>query len=225
MPEAVRFPELIGAVKSAPEHGGPRLDYLRARLEPLRSMRNAVMHEGLAQVPEQAQKRVARAREGLSKLVLDVFGFDFVNLRLSEFVRTPELRALLADAEKSADAQDYREALVGCVAVLDHLMGMWGAFLRDLFAIERGYRHEDDRHRDRLIFSLGAGVFLPDLKRFREITKGAHVSRSAAGNRFATFGAEWKEPAEPTRRSENVRFGLDFVGGLVLQIEPRLGPG
>ena len=74
--EGSKFHDLLSAVRTAIPADGPRLDYLGPTVKPLRSMRNAVMHDGQAQVPEEAQKEVAKAGDAVTRLVRDAFGND-----------------------------------------------------------------------------------------------------------------------------------------------------
>jgi cation transport regulator ChaC len=226
VPDLIGFLKLVGDVRAAArDSGGPKLDYLPSRLEPLRKMRNAVMHEGRAQLPEEAKKEVARARDALTMLVRDVFGFDFVNLRFSEFVKSPLLKYLMDEAEQRFAAQKYQESAAVCHAVHRNLMGAWTAYVRKLFWLDRlAPRHEEDARRDDLMFSLAAGVYLPDLKRFYDVTDGsvAHVNARGKIAQISFMNTVWSiRPIE--QQVADARFALDFCGGMILQIEPRFG--
>src|SRR5689334_5565310 len=72
-----KFPELLGDVQAAGKEHSLPLSYLRDPLLRLRSMRNAVMHEGIAQDPPSSRRAVASARRALTRLVADVFQRDF----------------------------------------------------------------------------------------------------------------------------------------------------
>jgi hypothetical protein len=223
-----KFPELIKQVIAAAPEGGPALTYVRD-LTALRTMRNSVMHDGLGQLPDAAQARVSATRSVLARLARDVFHVDLINLNYQEFIRSPWIKSFMAEAMKHEEAEQFVDALGYCRAAFDSLIVAWRAYMRALFDLDQlGFRRgPDDRRTEEraakhelALTAISAGIFLPDLRRFRDATKGIAVSVGPHGDLLIT-NTGVTDSTESLR--EHVRYARDFVGGLTLQLESRFG--
>jgi len=214
--EQSRFGALLSDLEAAGKTRDLKLAYARQPLQRLRTMRNAVMHESIAQGPSTARGVVAGARQVLARLVAEVFERDLENLRLDDFVKSPWIRLILKEAANHFEAKRYMEAATLAASAFRQLMGMWNSFVEDL--LDHGVAQKNDGNRVHAI--LSSGVYLPDLKRFREATDGAFAQISVNGTTsFAYTKSRWHALGE--RELADARFALDFVGGLALQIEGR----
>jgi len=182
----------------------------------LRKMRNTVMHDGIQQESGTAHTNAIRARDAMRRVASQVFGVDLANLHLGEFISSEQIRSLLGEASKYFDSEQYREAVGYALAAFDQLMYAWTAYNQKLFDL----REPPSDKFARIIGTLSAGVYLPSLQRFREATDRIHAQVTAGGKVFLSYTGMLDNPVEMEKRA---RYALDFVGGLALQIEARLG--
>jgi HEPN domain-containing protein len=212
-----KFKELLKEVISAPVPSGPDLSFV-SLLWPLRTMRNAVMHDGTSQDVHATRARVSQARDVLTRLARDAFDVDLMNLRANDFVRIPTVKRFLDQAVERLEHKNYFEAAALSVAAFDELLSKWAALHFAFFYPGRSA----DSEIVKFVAAAGAGIYLPDLARFRDATRDAFPQVAESGKtQFVDRG--WSECRSEELRDRDARFAVDFVGSVSLQLEARIG--
>lgn len=214
------FHKLLAEVVGAPGTGGPDLSYVTT-LTPLRNTRNCVMHDGTGQEPHVALALVSSAQSVLVRVVHDVWDRDLVNLGTHEFVNDPAIRQFLDEGTAHFAAGRYGRAAGTAKVVFQSLLWRWTKFTSALFGVELS-RRDEKRDEPPLLAVVSAGIYLPHLRRFREATSGL-LAYLMASSRIEINAGSWELHRAAEQQVTDARFALDFVSGVALQMDERIG--
>ncbi len=94
---------------------------------------------------------------------------NVLDLGLADLVQNEEFGVPLRAAKAKIDAGSSADAVGLCVGGFETLIRRWNSYCQALFGLKEG---PDDLFAT-IIGTLSAGIYLPELKAFRECTKGA----------------------------------------------------
>ena len=212
------FYALMSAVQGAPEDGTANLGFVSG-LSALRNTRNCVVHDGTGQDAQVARQLVGSAGGLLARLVRDVWNMDLFNLRINDFLQEERTQYLFSEAEKRLKQKLYPQAAGVARALFEHLVRKWTAFNQAVFDL----REAPTDKFAQIVATLSAGVYLPDLQRFRRVTRRVPTSVTVTGDISTMIDGGWGTTSSQDEQEKAARFALDFAAGFALQVEERIG--
>lgn len=200
------------------------------KIRRVRKIRNAAMHD--ATYPTTADINDCRTytRDFLQQLVTNVWGQDFIGIKLTDAIQHAEVKGFLVKAEEHLEKGKPADAVIQAKAGMNIAFGsagtaITGSFPNDVDAllVSKSRETEPSREmldtfkemRDSLVLSV-IGLDYASHRRYERITEFVFIGYYGNGKIDAAITG-----AAPT--AEGAEFVVNFVINAVLQIESLVG--
>lgn len=200
------------------------------KIRRVRKIRNAAMHDAIYPTAADINDCRTYTRDFLQQLVTNVWGKDFITIKLTDAIQHAEVKEFLVKAEKHLETGKPTDAVIQAKAALQITFDRTGAAItgtlpRDVDALVVSKHRETEQSRemleafkgmrDSLVLSV-IGLDYASHRRYERITESILIGYYGGGKIDAAISG-----AEPN--GDDAEFVVNFTINTVLQIESLVG--